>query len=371
MSIHAIRLHFFIYVLCGIVINQIPTESQALQRQHNSVLIETIYGTMLIEDEAVLDILSSKAMLRLKKIHQYGIWNMLKKQEISYTRYDHSIGVYHLLVKFGAPREECIFGLIHDISHTVFSHVADYINGTITKHKSYQDDILKWYVYETDLKEILDRHGLLKILTDEKQQKFTMLKNYLPNLCVDRLEYNLYGGLIDNILSQPEIKNIICSLSWNNNNFIFTDPECAKKFAITSIKLSVHNWCDPTNSFIYQETATMLSYALEKNIINSNDFHFSDDETVWHILYSTDDPHIQKHIHHLKQHLLYFYPSSESNYDLAIETKFRGVDPLVQTATGEIKKLSEVDAEFAEYFTHAKTHCTKCSYIKKIAYSNM
>lgn len=338
---------------------------------HEPVYIETLYGRMLIEDQAVKDILSSKAMKRLKKIHQYGTWGIFNRYSIGYTRYDHSIGVYYLLVTFGASREECILGLVHDISHTILSHVADYMRQkALTGKKSYQDDILAWYIYHTDLKEILEKHGLLNILTDEMQETCIMLKNCLPNLCADRLEYNLYGGLIDNILTKDEITKIVDSLIYRDNTFVFNNSYSAKQFASTSIKLSILNWCHPTNCFVYQETANMLLYALEKQIITSDHFHFSDDETVWELLSNTNDEQIKKHMKQIKQHHLYFYQSSEDNHDFAVLTKFRGIDPFVQTADGTIKKLSEIDTEFAKYFAQAKAYCNQPIYIKKVNYSD-
>ncbi|RTL07235.1 hypothetical protein EKK58_03605 [Candidatus Dependentiae bacterium] len=377
MPFNKVLLRGFIIILCNIAINgyYANTYAEHTAKDHTSVdeaiYIETLYGPMLIADQAVKDILASKAMKRLKRIHQYGTWGFLKKYSIEYTRHTHSLGVYYLLVKFGASREECIFGLIHDISHTIFSHVADYMRGLLTAKKSYQDDILAWYVHHTDLKEILEKHDLIHIITDEMQETFIMLKNCLPNLCIDRLEYNLCGGLIDNILTENDITFIVNSLIYTNHTFVFNNTYAAKLFALTSIKLSVLNWCDSTNCFVYQETANMLLYALEKQIISSDDFHFSDDETVWHLLHNTNDNQIQEHIKYLQQHHLYCYQSSEDNYDFAVKTKFRGIDPFVQTAEGYIKKLSELDAAFAKYFNYAQAYCAKPIYIKKISYSDM
>lgn len=42
-------------------------------------------------------------------------------------RYDHSVGVMLLIRMLGGTLEEQIAGLLHDVSHTAFSHVADYV----------------------------------------------------------------------------------------------------------------------------------------------------------------------------------------------------------------------------------------------------
>lgn len=144
--------------------------------QLQAYTITTLFGSMEIGDQAVIDIIESQAMQRLKKINQYGIMVFLRTEPV-YTRYEHSLGVFFLLSRFGASRQEAIFGLIHDVSHTVFSHVADYMHNCVCDKKSYQDTIMGWFTAHTDLYEILQKHGLLHIL-DIAQ--FKMLKNDLP-----------------------------------------------------------------------------------------------------------------------------------------------------------------------------------------------
>ncbi len=43
------------------------------------------------------------------------------------TRYEHSLGVYLLLRRLGAGPREQVAGLLHDVSHTAFSHAVDFV----------------------------------------------------------------------------------------------------------------------------------------------------------------------------------------------------------------------------------------------------
>ncbi|HTM06591.1 MAG TPA: hypothetical protein VL201_05105 [Patescibacteria group bacterium] len=330
----------------------------------NAHFIETIYGSMIIEDPVAAEILHSKAMLRLKGINQYGIWAFLKEQP-PYTRYDHSLGVYFLSNKFNASPQEAIYGLIHDISHTAFSHVADFMFNTVTSRKAYQDNILSWYAHTTDLHDILEKHDLAYILDDTVIDTFTMIKAPLPHLCIDRLEYNLYGGFIEGWLTKAEIHTILNDLQYVNGVFIFQTAHQAKKFADISVRLSVENWCNPDNCFVYQQMAEMLSYAIQNTIISEKDFHYSDDQSIWKILHASHDPCIQSLIQNIKQYHTQFYISTQDNYEIAVQSKFRGVDPCVSTENG-IKNLSELDLVFAKYFDDAKKQCSKTIYLKKI-----
>lgn len=55
--------------------------------------------------------------------------------------YDHSMGVFVILRARGAPLEEQIAGLLHDVSHTAFSHVGDWVYGKENQDKDYQNDV--------------------------------------------------------------------------------------------------------------------------------------------------------------------------------------------------------------------------------------
>ena len=123
--------------------------------QFTPIVIETIYGTITITEPVLIELLNSQAMARLKLINQYGIRKVIKPEE-EYTRYQHSVAVLYLLRHFGASLEEQVMGLLHDVSHTAFSHVADYLFGTVLDYYSYQDKIFEWYVAHTDLGPILE-----------------------------------------------------------------------------------------------------------------------------------------------------------------------------------------------------------------------
>src|SRR3989344_5458970 len=97
-----------------------------------------LYGRYKITEAVLIDLINSKALQRLKGIHQAGAWNLHYSFKKSFTRYDHSLGVMLLLRKFGASIEEQIHGLLHDISHTAFSHVADFVFNKQTS-QTYQD----------------------------------------------------------------------------------------------------------------------------------------------------------------------------------------------------------------------------------------
>jgi HD superfamily phosphohydrolase len=102
--------------------------------------------------------------------------------------------VFLLCRKFGATLQEQVAALLHDVSHTAFSHTGD----IVFDHEgedAYQDAIHEWYIKQTDLYPVLQQYGMEDVITDESKDQFTILEQDLPDLCADRLEYNLDVGL--------------------------------------------------------------------------------------------------------------------------------------------------------------------------------
>ena len=109
-------------------------------QQYEPHEIKTVYGSCIIKEPILLDLLENDMVQRLKGINQYGTRGYVKVMT-EYTRYQHSVGVMMLLRLFGASLQEQVAGLLHDVSHTVFSHVSDYLFTPEDLSNAYQDGI--------------------------------------------------------------------------------------------------------------------------------------------------------------------------------------------------------------------------------------
>jgi HD superfamily phosphohydrolase len=147
--------------------------------------MRTIFGSTEVEDPLVEEILYSKIMKRLKKINQSGVSSYFGFSPDFFSRYSHSIGVFHLLKKVNASRKERIAGLLHDVSHTVFSHSGDYLFLKDHRKEGYQDSIHKWFLEKFCIGKILNKYDLNidEILPENKD--FTALEQPLPDMCAD------------------------------------------------------------------------------------------------------------------------------------------------------------------------------------------
>ena len=134
--------------------------------------IDPVYGTEEVTEPVLLELLKTPALERLKHIDQVGFFDGFFKGGTSYTRYEHSVGCLMLLRRFNASLEEQIAGLIHDVSHSAFSHCIDYVleEGSQTEH-SHQDNIFEEYVHSTTIPDILTRYGFdVEYILNEKKQ---------------------------------------------------------------------------------------------------------------------------------------------------------------------------------------------------------
>ena len=107
--------------------------------------IDTFYGPLEVDEPVLLELIESPAFQRLKGIHQYGVSYYTTHKE-EYTRYEHSLEVFAILRINNCSLEEQISGLLHDISHTVFSHIGDWVFGKAHQEKDYQNSIHSVYL---------------------------------------------------------------------------------------------------------------------------------------------------------------------------------------------------------------------------------
>jgi HD superfamily phosphohydrolase len=114
-------------------------------------------------DEFALDLLDTPEMQRLRHVRQLGT-AYLVYPSANHTRFEHSLGVYHLAVQAldnlgvgGTERDEVrAAALLHDVGHTPFSHnTEDVIEKHVGKRHDEVEDVL-----EGNVARVLEERGL-------------------------------------------------------------------------------------------------------------------------------------------------------------------------------------------------------------------
>src|SRR4030042_1344956 len=123
------------------------------------IINDSVYGSIILDDPVLLELIRSPSVQRLKDISQYGIPDPYYHMK-NFSRYEHSLGVMVLLRNLAASVEEQVAGLLHDVSHLAFSHVIDFLYGQGKKGvEDHQDSIHTAYIRETEIPAILKKHG--------------------------------------------------------------------------------------------------------------------------------------------------------------------------------------------------------------------
>ncbi|MGE0009852.1 MAG: HD domain-containing protein [Candidatus Babeliales bacterium] len=340
----------------------ITIKPQSLQNKlPNASTVTTLYGTVTITEPVLIELLHSPSMKRLEHINQYGITPFIKNLP-PYSRYTHSVGVMVLLRLYGAPLEEQIAGLLHDVSHTVFSHVGDFLY-TASHNDSYQDSIHHWFIEQTELKALLHKYGYEIADIIHKSGEFKLLEQDIPEICADRLEYVLFGGQLKNIITKEDITYLLSHLKTKNDQWYFDDVHAARLFADCALSLTKNEFASASGLITYKWAAQALHRACAIDLINKHDIHFSIDDVVWQKLTSCNDPEIKGHMHKLKNFMDIICLSTKDDYDIHMIGKFRGINPLVLQGT-TLKRLTECDHAFKHEFEKVQDIIAQGWYIK-------
>lgn len=325
--------------------------------------IQTALGPVHVTNNIVHELINSPALQRLKKIHQYGVLGSANANTPAYSRYDHSLGVCALLQRYGADQSEQIAGILHDASHTVFSHVAEMVFDHSSPDHSYQDNIHEWFLEKMNIPALLAKHHIRLDDILHKSGTHTRLEQDLPNICADRLEYNLNGALLKKMISHHDLEKLLTSLQFDENNWFFNHIEEAKLLGSISLYLNEHQWSTPYNGIAYHWAAQAIKQALRIGLLNNDDIHFSTDDVVFNTLVTSNDPIITQQMHYLSNAQNNFAVHDASDYDVHLKPKFRGIDPWVLTDQG-LQRLTHIDHEYAHAFNRTKKLMAHGWYIK-------
>ena len=149
-------------------------------------IIDRVYGRQEIRETVLIELVRSRPLARLKGINQAGVSKYLNLRK-DVTRFEHSVGVMLLLRKFQASIVEQIAGLLHDVPHTAFSHVADFVH--INEHHEFHELFHEQVIAASEIPQILKKHGIPELVIHP--EKFSLLEQKIPDLCADRIDYAL------------------------------------------------------------------------------------------------------------------------------------------------------------------------------------
>lgn len=318
---------------------------------HDGLILTTLYGCEIIHEPLLIRLIQHPAFERLKNIHQYGAVQYVPGQK-KFTRYEHSVGVFFLTRKYGAPLDEQIAALLHDVSHTVFSHVGDVLfkSNHKTGADAYQDTIHEWYLEQVGIGDMLGEYGHELACSSASKAQQRCFEQALPDLCADRIEYTISGGFLDGLITQEEIDQLLQELHFEDGQWFFTDEAMAQKFGYISLRLCESRWGSAWGLFIDYHAAAVLQRALDLDIISLHDIHFSDDVIVWNALQACNDAYINRMLQAIMTCPVHF----DGDGDTHCAGRFTGTDPLVKHKE-QCVRLSVLDGAYRDAYLRVRS----------------
>lgn len=281
---------------------------------------DVLYGEFVVEP-VLEELINTKEVQRLKNIHQGGA-NYLVNPEWNVTRYEHSVGVMLFTRLMGGSIEEQAAGLLHDISHTAFSHVVDLV--VDNKEEDYHEKIFENVIENSDIPKILKKYGYdsKEILYDES--KWTILERKAPKLCADRIDYTLRDMFSYGVISKEEIKSFLDNLRVVNGEVVINSIESAEWFVELYYKEVIGLFMNPLSIYSNDRLSKAIKAALKANEITLDDL-LEDDNYVFNILKNSKNEEVMAFVNQLNYDAKVV--EDRENYDIYQVNKIRTINP--------------------------------------------
>ncbi|MGX5471163.1 HD domain-containing protein [Bacillus toyonensis] len=323
------------------------------------IISDVLYGEFEV-DQVLEELILSKPVQRLKGIHQTGA-SYLMNEKWNVTRFNHSVGVMLLIKKLGGSVEEQIAGLLHDVSHTTFSHVIDYVFDNM--NESYHEEIFSSVVKNSEIPAILSKYGYNyeDILLDDS--KWTLLERSAPELCADRVDYTLRDMYTYGYVSLEEVHNFLSDVIEVDGKMVLQNIKMAEWFTETYYKEVIDFFMQPTNIYGNDMLAKTLKLALHKQVIHADDLLLEDHELIVKLRLCNDS---EVHALLRKVHPNVKVREDRSEYDLYQKNKVRLIDPPL-LREGKIVQSSVVSEKIREMSDIAYEKSVRGMYVKVIS----
>jgi hypothetical protein len=301
---------------------------------------DRIYGKIKITEPVIIRLIQGRDIQRLKGIDQAGYAKAFFPGT-EHTRFEHSLGVMNLLRIFRASLNEQIAGLIHDVSHSSFSHCIDYVfkKGSQKMH-DYQDSIFQKFIYKTEIPRILRKYKIdVECILDERN--FPLKEKNLPDLCADRIDYSLRTAIMFKTIEAEKADYFIKNLTVSNDHWMFKDFKSAEQFANLFFLLNKKYYSGFKSALMFKTVGDCLRYALEKRYISKKDLFTTDKYVLSKIrTFLKKDKQLAQLF--LRMNNKIPCVNNPQNYDVVVYCKSRVVDPLCFDSR-KIKRVSEID----------------------------
>ncbi|MFC3563039.1 HD domain-containing protein [Pedobacter jamesrossensis] len=231
---------------------------------------DILYGKMELP-QIFEDILATDALKRLAGVHQSGAIYLVNP-DICHSRLEHAIGVMMLIRKLGGSELEQIAGLLHDVSHTAFSHVGDYVFDN--KEEDYHEKVFAEILYKSEVPDVLIKYGYN--VNQIVFGTFNILEQPMPALCADRLDYTLRDGVYAGIISRQRAIEFLNAVTLKDGQIAINAEKEVLWINETFVRLNDEVFKLPLYLYANGKMAELIKKFIDKGILTESDMFKTD-----------------------------------------------------------------------------------------------
>lgn len=296
------------------------------------------------------DYINTKPLQRLKDIGQFcGVdYQKLPIHNVKYwySRLDHSIVCAFMAYNYTNDLKQTLGALFHDTGTPIFSHCIDFMLNDAKNQESSEKSVFEILKNSNDVLNLLKRDNItLEEIT--QIEKYPIIENSKPKICVDRLDGILTTGLVwGRYWDLSDIEKIYNStiISKNENNedeIAFNNIESAEIFFEGAYKYSMMLQANE-DKISMNFLGDIVKKAIEKNIITFDELYIlNEKETIQRF---ENCNNIVLEMWNVFKNLDKVYNSDgkvDGKYCISIDSKKRYVNPLCNIA-GKINRLCDI-----------------------------
>lgn len=201
-----------------------------------------------------------------------------------YSRLDHSIACALMAWRFTHDKTQTLISLFHDLGTPAFSHCIDFLMNDHVNQESSERNVFDVLSSSNKVKEYFAQDNF-NINELNNIDKYTIIENKRPKLCVDRLDGVLHTGLIWigfwNIKDIEHIyKNIDVLINeYGEQEIGFIDKTVCEKFFEGVYKYSIALQQNE-DKYTMQFVADYLKDAIASNYIKLNDLYYTSEAEI-------------------------------------------------------------------------------------------
>lgn len=317
-----------------------------------------------ITEPPLLDLLRSSVLLRLFSVGQHGITGLFELTPLV-TRLEHSIGAMLLVRRVGGSVPEQASALLHDVSHTVLSHVMDW--ALCADGESYHEVHKQRFVDTTELPALLDRHGLGDSRVEGPsvlhEESFPLVERDAPRLCADRLDYGLRDSVAFGKLSREGAQAVVAALrAWPGTTsaeraLVIDSPEAAALLARAYLASDRDIWSNPAHVRMASRAGALIGAVVSSGRLPDDVLWTMSDKDFWVALRGAANEEERKTMDEIEAEATLVSPGK-----IPPQTKVRTIDPDV-LVDGQLRPLTTICPEYKverdEYI--ASRNALKCA----------